>query len=193
MRDSGILSGKELIDGMIVGDDRSWRLFLGETGPLVRSLSLKSGLNEDEIKDIGQSLALKLLENNCSVLRRLDYREESFYGWVKVIISRRIIDYIRGREGRLKRETGWTVDNDQIPVRSSLASEKIELKVSVESAAGRLSSEDLMLYKFYVRDVPDFEITRILGLSLNAVQQRMSRMRKRLKAILESMNLPEGN
>ncbi|MFH1675477.1 MAG: sigma-70 family RNA polymerase sigma factor [bacterium] len=187
------MSGKDLIDGMIVGDDRSWRLFITETGPIVRSLSLKSGLNEDEMKDIGQSVVLKLLENNCCVLRRLDYREQSFFGWIKVIISRQIIDYIREREGRIKRESGWTVDNDRIPTRTSIAAEKIELKVSVESASEQLSPEDLMLYKFCVRDVPDFEIARILDLSLNAVQQRMSRMRKRLKTILESMKLPGTN
>ncbi len=174
----------ELVDGLIARNDGSWREFLRLVGPLIKGLCHRSELSDDEVEDVAQSFVLKLLEKDCRALRGLRIaKEESFYGWVKVVVSRVIIDHAREGEARRDRELRSYGERFGEPLSGKAASE-IETKVMLEQAIKELTPSERTLFRLDYSDLRDKEIARILGVRLDTAQQRLSRLRKKLRGIL---------
>ena len=173
------------IDRLIAGDGDAWRDFLRRIGPLVCSICRRAGLSGDETEDVAQSLVLKLLDHNRRLLRKINIgSEESFFAWIKVVVSRTIVDEKRDDRVRRGHEVEWAEDRYG-EIFSSPIDDPIEIRVTLESAVDRLAPEERTLFELERSGLMDKEIARLLGLQLEAVQQRQSRMRKRLKEILE--------
>ena len=49
---------RRLVDGLIACDDESWRTFLCEVGPIIKSVCLRSGLDDDETKEIDPGIII---------------------------------------------------------------------------------------------------------------------------------------
>mgnify|MGYP000296168029 CR=1 FL=1 len=188
MQETARLSGQTLIDRMITGDDTAWRTFLEDFGPLIVGLSKRSGLDDDEADDIAQSVVVKLLDRDCRVLRKLKIEGDSFYGWVKVVVSRAIYDYLRASRRRLERNQAYLTKTIDEGSHILSTTERIEVRVDIEKIVDELSGNEQTLFYLDYRDVPDSEIARILGLSLGAAQQRLSRLRKKIRQIIREMD-----
>jgi RNA polymerase sigma factor (sigma-70 family) len=178
------ISARELVDGMIARDSESWRTFLTAIGPIVRGLCRRSDLSDDEAEDIAQSLAVKLLDQDCKALRQVSVEsDDRFFGWIKVVASRVVIDYVRhssvihGRDIQFG-EGRWE------EIMSADGTGEIERRVMLEEAAKKLTGEEQTLFQLEYGGLKDKEIARILGIELLATQQRLSRLRKKLKGIL---------
>jgi len=169
---------------MIAHDSESWRMFLVAVGPILRGLCRRSGLSDDEIEDIAQSLVLRLLEQDCKALRQVTVEDEDkFFGWIKVVASRIVIDYVRhssvihGRDIQFG-ESRWE------EIMSADGTGVIERRIMLEDAAKKLTDEEQTLFWLEYGGLKDKEIATILGIELLATQQRLSRLRKKLKGIL---------
>jgi RNA polymerase sigma factor (sigma-70 family) len=177
------LSGQALVDAMIARDDSAWRVFLADFTPLIAGLCHKVRMTGDDIDDIVQAVVVKLLDRDCRALRKLNVTPGSLYCWVKVVVSRAIYDYFRKRECRMEHERDWVermkeADSELVP-----ELEAIESKVDLEIYVRGLSDEERTIFWLEYRGVPSKEIARLLGLSVSAVQQRMSRMKRKLAGI----------
>lgn len=175
---------KELVDGLVASDDLAWREFLRATGPIIAAICRKYGLTYDETDDVAQMVVLKLLENNSRVLRQITLiSEESFYGWVKVVVSRTALDYIRGSDIRKGREfdSGIARWNE---VFGDIEQDEVEFRVMIEQVVKGLSAEERTLFWLDFNDLMDKEISGITGLPLNSVQVKLSRLRKKIKTIV---------
>jgi len=179
-----IVPVKEFVDGLVAQDDLAWREFLHKTGPIIAAVCRKSGLTYDETDDVAQIVVLKLLENNSRVLRKMTLiSEESFYGWVKVVASRTTLDYIRGSDIRKGKEfdSGKARWNE---IFEGFEQDQVEFRVMLEQVVNELSAEERTLFWLDFNDLMDKEISGILGLPLNSVQVKLSRLRKKIKAIV---------
>lgn len=181
MEDTRILTGQGLVDAMIARDDSAWRIFLEDFGPLINGLCRRARLDTDEIDDIVQSIVVKLLEQDCRALRQVKVTRESLYKWFKVVVSRAISDFYRHQRRRKEHEAEWAV------LRLSLEEEKIDFTQMLDSASviddllAELTDEERTMFWFEYRGVRNTEIVRVLGLQLQTVQKRLSRLRSKLR------------
>ncbi|MCK4720972.1 sigma-70 family RNA polymerase sigma factor [bacterium] len=177
---------EDLIFCLIAGEDPSWRMFLRRIGPIIRGQCIQAGLNTDDVNDIAQLFALKLLEKNCVILRTLEIKgADSFYGWVKVVISRLVVDYIRNRglKDDREEESGMSYwRNIEYPSR---VNDWLDNKLVLEKASGELNLGEKLLFWLEYSDLENSEVALILGVTITAVQQRLTRLRKKLRGILE--------
>lgn len=178
----------ELIDGLISCDDASWLVFLNRIGPLIQGVCFKAGLGRDDLDDIVQSLALKLLENNSRALRAFKFNDaDSFFRWVKVVVSRIVLDHLRAREIKAVRERESGMAHWQESTSQSPGSDWAQAKLILESVSEQLASEEKVLFWLEYSDMENAEAAVILGITVPAIQQRLTRLRKKLKLALEGM------
>ena len=184
LEETRILTGQALVDAMIARDDSAWRIFLEDFGPLINGLCRTARLDTDEIDDIVQSIMVKLLDHDCRALRHLKVTREGLYQWFKVVVSRAISDFYRHQRRRKEHEAEW------VELRFSLEEEKIDFTQMLDSASviddllAGLSDEERTLFWFEYRGVRNSEIVRVLGLQLQTVQKRLSRLRKKLRKLM---------
>ena len=175
---------KELVDGLVASDDLAWSEFLRATGPIIAAVCRKLGLTYDETDDVAQMVVLKLLENNSRALRNLTVMsEEAFFGWVKVVVSRTALDYIRGSDIRKGREfdSGMARWNE---VFGDIEQDEVEFRIMIEQVVKGLSVEERTLFWLDFNGLTDKEISVMVGLPLNSVQVKLSRLRKKIKAVV---------
>jgi RNA polymerase sigma factor (sigma-70 family) len=178
---------KKLVDGLIAGDDNSWREFLHMAGPIIVSGCRRAGLDRDETDDIAQKVVLKLLEYDCRSIRRLVITtDEAFFGWVKVIVSRTVLDHIRRSGFQRDRETSWAFDKWRDELDAQDVEGRTEKAVLLENAVKQLPDKDQALFWMDAEGLMGKEIARILGTNLNTVQQRLTRLRQKIRSILSS-------
>jgi RNA polymerase sigma factor (sigma-70 family) len=174
-----------LINGLIARDDNSWRQFLLMIGPIVTNICIKAGMNEDETDDIAQMFVVKLLAKNCKALRNLDLRgKDSFFGWLKVGISHLAIDQVKKNKASDKRSKIWIrnlwLDNDK----TLTEFDSLDREILLDQAYAAMTPSEQVLFRLEMGGLSDAEIGRFLGLGIPAVEQRLSRMRKKLKRVL---------
>jgi RNA polymerase sigma factor (sigma-70 family) len=176
----------EIINGLIIKDDESWREFLLQIGPMLKGICFRAGLNDDETDDIVQNFTLRLLENNCRILRSYEVKDrDSFFRWVKVIISRLVLDYVRLTDLKTDREMESGENHWRETEFKSLDGDWNTTRLMLESLTDQLSTGEKVLFWLEYSDLDNSEVATILGISLEAVQKRLSRLRTKLKAMLE--------
>jgi len=174
---------REWVDRLIARDSDAWRDFLVQIGPMVKGICKRSDLDADETEDIAQALVLKLLERNCRILRGLEITTaERFFGWIKVIISHLVIDRVRLGKARRNYEEKWARERYR-DVLSGSMDDATEARVFLEIAEKSIGLSDRILLHLDLAGLQDKEIACILGVELNALQKRQSRMRDRLRKI----------
>jgi RNA polymerase sigma factor (sigma-70 family) len=190
---AGYRDTQEWIDKLIARDSDAWRIFLQQIGPMVMGICRRSGLGGDYIDDTAQALVLKLLENNCRALRRLDVTtDEKFFSWAKVVAGRMVIDEIRIGKVRQGYEEKWAEERYR-DLFASPINDPIEVRVLLDRAAADLPPEDQVLFQLDLAGLKHKEIGLILGLTLTAVQKRHTRMRERLRDICQVQRKVENS
>jgi len=175
------LSTAVMINGMVTRDDGSWRAFLDATGPVVKGVCRRAGLSEDEISDVTQILVERLLADNCKILRELDLdAADSLYRWVKVVVSRIVIDQKRREGVRTGRESKWGEVRWTSSVTKDVTGE-IDDRITIETVLSSLDPNDRILLLMDYREMRDAEIAQVLGVSEPAAQQRLRRLRERIR------------
>lgn len=189
MEETNIHAVKTLVDALIVRNDLAWQGFLHEIYPIVVGICRQAGLSDDEIDDIAQSVTIKMLDKDCRILRNLKIEgKRQFYAWVKIVISRTVIDYIRSVNIKKEKESEFIKDITYGSQKGDDPVHSVEARAVLEKAARGLSGSDQIFFWMAYEDVPVEEIARVTGLSIPAAQQRLSRMRKRLRHVFENVS-----
>jgi RNA polymerase sigma factor (sigma-70 family) len=192
MQESQTLTGQDLVNALIARDDSTWRTFLRDIGPMLHGVCFKNLLSDDEFNDLAQMVVEKLLDRDCRILRRLKIKDDkSFYAWVKIVISRTALDYIRTARVRTEREFKWAKNRAHEFEQATPETERIETRAMIEKAALRFPPLDQLLLWLKYEETPDSEMARITGLSITAIEQRLSRLRRKLREILSESDNPD--
>jgi RNA polymerase sigma-70 factor (ECF subfamily) len=163
---------------------------LAAARPRLERLARLNGATADEAEDIAQETLL-------TAWRSLDsLREpERFNAWLDAIcrnISRRAARQAMSERARRAFATDDDSDADEALALAATSDAdpldeltRREMATLVESALGLLSDAERDLVRLrYLNDLPSDEAAARLGLSLNALEARLSRARKHLRATL---------
>lgn len=194
------LPDRELFRHCAEGSAEAWDFFVEKYSKLVynaihatlRKYS-SDALREDR-EDIYGQIFLSLLEDDCRRLRQFrGDRNSTAASWLRVIAMNTTINYI----SRTKKhsslddwcETGAMVlprtepPGPSVPELLNDAQEMKILKLLIE----RLDTEDKLIVRYHMAGLSSREIGRILHKSNNAVDSKLSRIRKKLKEILDTL------
>ncbi|QDS95313.1 ECF RNA polymerase sigma factor SigE [Roseimaritima multifibrata] len=180
-----------LLRGLRCRDEISWNRLVDLFGPLVYSLSRRSGLGHEAAADVMQETFLSVNQS----LPKFQYRnsDDTFRGWLCRIAQFRIADYQRRRTEVLS-AVGGSAMRDRLEATSDHSSTiaaptDSEWKGVVQRAAALVQSE------FSQRSWQAFWLTTVggqsatdaaleLGMQSAAVRKAKSRVARRLREVL---------
>jgi RNA polymerase sigma-70 factor (ECF subfamily) len=193
---------RQLAQRCIAGDARAWdelvRRHLGLLCRAVRKvLELRSAtVEEEDIKDVLQSLFLKLWEDDRRRLRTWQGRSR-LSTWLVTVARREALSHLerQRRAGRalFKLASGLAAGNGACPPRllSDLRGdvladlEAAETSAQVRDAVSQLPVRDRLLVRLvYFDELSYKEAARALDIPLNSVSPWLVRARRRLAALL---------
>jgi len=178
-------SEKELIREILDGNRDQYRIIIDRYSPMVFHLVRSFEKNEEEVKELGQQIFVKVYE-----------RLESFKGnakfstWLYSVALNHCRDYAKDiRRSNIRfsdTEEGYLEQNmiDEETADSNI--ETIELHSKLDNALGKLSAEysEPLLLKY--RDGMSYQtISERLDVSVAALKVRVHRARKELKQLIE--------
>ena len=177
---------RRLIDGMITGDDDSWRLMLNTIGPIINAVCIRKGLGRDEVEDVAQTFVLRLLENNSRHLRRIKITQpESFFGWVKIVVSRIVLDRLNETNRRQEFESRIGGEKWRDASVTSNPADNAEKRILIENAMQSLKPVDKAIFWLDFNGLKNSEIAMITGVNIQNIQKRLSRMRSKLQGLVQ--------
>lgn len=184
------MSDGKLVEAYRNGDKNAWdTLCKRYTGKLFRFFVNKTG-NREDAKDLAQETLIEAMVN-LSTLQK----PESFRGWLYPIAKGHLAKYFRDRykggihepidDSVLETRAPYTAPRDQQPDNLVIAQEHLDI---VHSMVDRLpkSEREVFQLKFADPEMPQKEIAKTLGISVDAVKTRWRRARKRLREQLEA-------
>ena len=144
----------------------------------------------DEIEDLFGEIFLSLFDSDFAKLRSFEGRNEcTLASWIRLISSRRTIDYMRERTRHQTSrpvEEGSSIENHPAP--DTPEDEFIEKERSALAAEiiPDLPPDDLFfLSLYYEEELPPERIAEILGVSIGTVYSKKHRLHEKLRKMLK--------
>jgi RNA polymerase sigma factor (sigma-70 family) len=194
------LPDRELFRHCAEGRAEAWDFFVEKYSKLVYSAihatlrKYSSDALREDREDIYGQIFLSLLEDNCRRLRQFrGDKNSTAASWLRVIAMNTTINYISRTKTHSslndESETGTTARPRTEPPAPSVpelindAQEMKLLKLLIE----KLHTEDKLIVRYHLEGLSSREIGRIVHKSSNAVDSKLSRIRKKLKDILDTL------
>lgn len=141
-----------------------------------------------ELKDRVQDVLVHLFDRDAEVLRRFDPGRGSLDGYVGIIAERVTMSKLRRMAPPEPME-----DPDAEVAPQSGPEAKVSFAQLVRSLLGELSDDDRALLRAHIlEDRSPEQVAKLFGISLDAAQQRIQRLKKRLKQHLSKMKEAEA-
>lgn len=193
------LSDKELLRLCSESDPAAWDFFVEKYSKLVFNSihatlrKYSSDFLREDVEDIYSQVFLSLLENDYRRLKQFrGDRNSSAATWLNVIAMNRTLNYIT----RTKTHISLDDENDtsraiRFQKKSPQHSVTTQLSDAEESRLlsmliDKLKDEEKLILRYYLEGLSSKEIGRIVGKTQNAADSLLSRIRKKLKDILDS-------
>ncbi len=145
------------------GDQESWRAFFDTYGRFLRSIAIRSGLSDEDARDVVQETVIAVAKG----LREGRFRSRvggSFKAWLQLIVRRRVSDHLRRAktrppaQARLDDDTASTALVERIPDPASQVVDEIwdeEWARNIAHAAmdqvkGRVGARQFQMFDLYV-------------------------------------------
>lgn len=150
--------------------------------------------SREDIEDLHNDIFLSLFKDNCRKLRQ--YRGDnncSVAGWIVIVAASMALNFAsRSRSftslddesaaGGMRRHG---IPDAQVPVLEQLINgEQVQM---LNAFIEKLKEEDKLMVRYYLEGLSSREIGNILNRSPNAVDTRISRIRKKLKDALDNL------
>lgn len=194
------LSDQELLELCLTGEAQAWSEFVERFsgsihGAIYATLRRYAPelIYRDRVRDFYQQAFLSLCENECRRLRTFTAKNKcSLAGWLRVVVSRMVID-------ELRKQNPPTIPLDPAPVnpeqsRTATANppdnhpsppellESKEEMTFLRRELEELPSRELLIMRLRFSDgLSGKEVAQVLGISRNAVDQIVHRVKSRLK------------
>ena len=92
------------LQDLLNGDpQQGWRAFIDQYTPLILGVLQRSGIRDrDEMLGVYTLVAERLVANDCARLRARRAAGGSLAAWLAVVVRNVVVDWVRGRAGRLR-------------------------------------------------------------------------------------------
>ena len=172
------------------GDKNAWdTLCKRYTGELFQFFVNKTG-NREDAKDLTQDTLIEAMVN----ISKLE-KPESFRGWLYEIARGHLAKYFRDRDkwgihepindGVLETRAPYAAPTDQQPDNLVIAQEHLEIVQRLGEQLPK-SEREVFRLKFADPEMPQKEIAKTLGISVDAVKTRWRRGKQTLQKQLEA-------
>lgn len=170
------LTTAELCHAIVGGDASAFEEFYHRYAPRVYGLLMVlTNANDDLARDLVQSVMLRAARKFKSAAT-----DDALWAWLATITRNALIDHIRREERRQRRENSAPIE--AAPV-STGPSER--LSAALEQALDQLDpDEQAVIRDFYFNDQSQAAIAAKSDTTVKALQSRLARIRRRLRAIL---------
>ncbi len=177
---------RQRIGRCVAGDSQAWRDLLAEVRPLVQAIAREEfGLGPEDREDVSQQVAVKLYEHLA------DLRvPAAFPQWLRCLTRRVIVDFLRQRRETTSldelAETGGVAGGE--PEGEPAWVDQALLRVDLRRALDHLPARyRVPIQLHYLRDTPQEELGRALGLPRNTVASQIHRGLGQLRRSLFSL------
>ncbi|MDD5555814.1 MAG: sigma-70 family RNA polymerase sigma factor [bacterium] len=166
---------------LVRGDKAAWDAFVERFSPVIyagvsRTLFARSSrATEEDVRDLAQSVFIRLLKDDCRLLRRYDPSRASLVTWLTIVSRSAALDFLR-------RKTLSTVplDGEALQVSDGKAARPV-LPLSIPE--GLLSPRQaLVLHLLFDRDMAVEEAAGLLGVEPQTVRSINHKALTKLRA-----------
>jgi RNA polymerase sigma factor (sigma-70 family) len=170
-----MFSDRELVDGLLVGDESAWRHWESRLRPHLARIAVREfRFAREDTEDLFQELVILLLAESGRELRA--FRGEArLTSWICAVWRRLCVHAKRRREMETR------------PSGAGLrVTRPTETRLVVRQALGLLSPHDRSLLRMRLVQGQSYaEISAQMGISTNAIGPCLARAKERLKRILD--------
>ncbi|KQC29615.1 RNA polymerase sigma factor [Flagellimonas eckloniae] len=177
------------IDKVLNGNVGSFAVLIDRYKHMVYTLAMKILNTKEEAEEVSQDVFVKAYQMLPSFKG-----DSKFSTWLYRIAYNRSLDYLKKRGRRL---TTSSIDTDKDYYLDSMDNildqmQREEHNVIIKNALGELSEVDTVIITLhYFEELSLKEISKVVGLKVNAVKVRLFRSRKQLAQILQHKLEPE--
>ena len=170
---------RQLTQRLARGDERAFDTFYARYADrLYRYMLVVARGDEGLVRDAMQECMVRVLRH----VRPFE-REEVLWGWLTVLARSALIDLLRRRQ-RIRRHESALRDVEQEALPPETGTDEALLQ-ALRTALERLPEADRhCLERHYLDGVPQGTLADERGMSRKAVESRMARLRKKLRAII---------
>jgi len=180
---------KNLLGACLIGEKSSWDAFVLQYSGLVYHTIKKTFSHYhteprlDVVEDLFQEYFLSLIRDNFKKLRQFKGdRGCSLASWLRVIATRRTIDFLTGQETSTARAVENAPSDLSDPPGSLIDQERNKLLSQVlETLPPR---DRLFIQLYFQRSLPPKEVASVLRVSVSAVYTQKSRLLDKLRETL---------
>ena len=180
---------KNLLGACLIGEKSSWDAFVLQYAGLVYHTIKKTFSHYhteprlDVVEDLFQEYFLSLIRDNFKKLRQFKGdRGCSLASWLRVIATRRTIDFLTGQETSTARAVENAPSDLSDPPGSMIDQERNKLLSQVlETLPPR---DRLFIQLYFQRSLPPKEVASVLRVSVSAVYTQKSRLLDKLREAL---------
>jgi len=178
-----------LINQIVEGDTNSFTILVDRYKDLVFTLALRMLKNREEAEEVAQDTFIKTYKS----LDRFKGNSK-FSTWIYRVAYNSCLDRIKKNKKHLNDvEINEFTAHQVIVIDNTLDKlEIVEQKEAIQRCINFLPSEEsFLLTLYYFDDLSLDEISKIVGMTSNAIKVKLFRSRKKLATILKSQLEPE--
>lgn len=156
------------------GDEQAWRWFHDSYYEDLRRLALARGISESDVGDVIQRSYLRILKH----LKPFEM-ESDFKAWCCCLLRSEVIDSARKnlrRESMISRFKEWISHKSADWARTNLLD-------------GLPPADRLLLERHYVEGWSQAELAEEAGVTVKAIESKMSRLRRRARTFIETRDM----
>jgi RNA polymerase sigma factor (sigma-70 family) len=180
--------------------EKGWSQFLAKYEAFLKAQIGRFDLSPEDMEDLFQDVCHRLVKEDFKIIRNWCPEQASFRRYLQVVALSTCIAFLRTRNHQTsKRRLHVTEPFDLDRILSDPAPtprerlERIELVESIRQhldraiVDGKLSRESRLIVELRLRGASHAEAADYLGISEQAARKQFSRLRPKLRAILESI------
>lgn len=187
-----------MLQQVLQGDPQEWKRFFSAFQPCIAhcvSKVLKRSnvpFGKNDIEDYVSEVWATLVRDDLCNLRRFDEdRGHTLTSWIRLIATRATIDQLRSRTNIQRyRERSADADFDLPSSEDDSPDEqmeRIERAILARRAISQLKSGDRQFIKLYLQEAEPADLAHKLGISVNSVHSRQSKIRRKLKRLIRML------
>lgn len=178
--------------------ERGWRDFWAEFGGFARGIIRKYRFGEEDAKEVFQEVCFRFLKRESALLRAWDPARCTLRGFLSVVVVSVCLDFARSRFHRdtlLKTEQvgdeeradllEFLIDPSPSPferLERILIGERLAGLLDEWVESGALRQQDRLILESHMAGMSHQEVAELVGLSRNAVSNRVHRLHDRLRS-----------
>ncbi len=174
----------ELIPRCIEGDEASWRAMVSQATPVLMKVILPRVRNRERARDLVQDLFVKLVQNDCRILREFDTSLSSRFDAYLRVMARHGSHTVtcRDKETRIA-DRSLELEDFANRLAADSEGERFLVHREIREAIAQLSPKQRMAVLLFMWGLKNVEIAVVVGISEDGVGALLWRAREKLRGM----------